>query len=172
MQPIVCDRGYSAQILEILNEAILTGTALWDYRPRTLAMMEPWFEAKEKGNFPVLGFVDEEDKLLAFGTYGTFRAFPAYKYTVEHSLYVERSARGRGLGTKMLEAIIRTAEEQGYHNLVGGITTENTASIKTHLRCGFEPAGTIRQCGFKFGRWLDLSFYQRVLDTPREPTDG
>lgn len=172
MRRILCDRTYSAQILEILNEAIVTSTALWDYRPRTLATMEPWFDAKEKGRFPVIGFVDEQDKLLAFGSYGTFRAFPAYKYTVEHSLYVERDARGRGLGTKMLEEIVRAAESQGYHNLVAGIATENMASIKTHLRCGFEPAGTIRQCGFKFGRWIDLSFYQRVLETPREPTDG
>jgi phosphinothricin acetyltransferase len=172
LKTILCDRSHSPQILAILNEAIANSTALWDYRPRTLAMMEPWFDAKEKGSFPVLGFVDEHDQLLAFGTYGTFRAWPAYKYTVEHSLYVESSARGRGLGTQMLEALVKLAEQQGYHNLIGGIATENAASIKTHLKCGFEPCGTIRQCGFKFGRWIDLSFYQRVLATPREPVDG
>lgn len=172
MQQVLCDRSYSGQILEIFNEAIVNSTALWDYKTRTPTMMEPWFDAKEKGKFPVIGFVDEQGKLLAFGSYGTFRAWPAYKYTVEHSLYVERSSRGRGLGTKMLQQIIAFAQEQGYHNLIGGISTENEASIKTHVKCGFEPCGTIRQCGFKFGKWIDLSFYQRLLDTPLDPADG
>ena len=113
MKQILCDRSHAGQILEILNEAILNGTALWDYQPRKLATMEPWFDAKEAGNFPVIGFVDEQHQLLAFGSYGTFRAWPAYKYTVEHSLYVERSARGQGLGKRMLEQLIRHAEAQG-----------------------------------------------------------
>jgi phosphinothricin acetyltransferase len=172
MKQVLCDRSYSGQILEILNEAIINSTALWDYKQRTLAMMGPWFDAKENGKFPVIGLVDEQGGLLAFGTYGTFRAWPAYKYTVEHSVYVERSARGRGLGTKVLQALIQFAEEQGYHNLIGGIATENEVSIRTHLKCGFVPCGTIRQCGFKFGKWIDLSFYQRLLNTPREPADG
>jgi phosphinothricin acetyltransferase len=135
-------------------------------------MMGPWFDAKEAGKFPVIGFVDERNHLLAFGSYGTFRAWPAYKYTVEHSLYVERSSRAQGLGTNMLKQLISHAEEQGYHNLIGGITVDNQASIKTHLRCGFEPCGTIRQCGYKFNEWIDLSFYQRLLSGPKNPVDG
>jgi phosphinothricin acetyltransferase len=172
MKQILCDRSHAGQILEILNEAILNGTALWDYQPRKLATMEPWFDAKEAGNFPVIGFVDEQHQLLAFGSYGTFRAWPAYKYTVEHSLYVERSARGQGLGKRMLEQLIRHAEAQGFHNLIGGITSDNHASIKTHLNCGFEPCGTIRHCGYKFEKWIDLSFYQRILSGPMNPVDG
>ncbi len=172
MIQILCDRSYAGQILEILNEAIVNSTALWDYRPRTLAMMGPWFDAKEAGNFPVIGFVDERDRLLAFGSYGTFRAWPAYKYTVEHSLYVERSSRGQGLGKSMLEQLISYAEGQGFQNLIGGIASENQASISTHLKCGFEPCGTIRHCGYKFGEWIDLSFYQRILSGPSDPNDG
>ena len=172
MKQVSCDRSYAGPILEILNEAIVNSTALWDYEPRTLAMMGPWFDAKEAGKFPVVGFVDESNQLLAFGSYGTFRACPAYKYTVEHSLYVERSHRGRGLGTRMLQQLISLAEEQGYHNMIGGIATENEASVKTHLKCGFEPCGTIRHCGYKFQNWIDLSFYQRLLSGPRNPVDG
>src|SRR5687768_9347185 len=115
MKRILCDRSHSGQILEILNEAIVNSTALWDYKPRTPAMMESWFDAKEKGQFPVIGLVDDQGKLLAFGSYGTFRAWPAYKYTVEHSLYVEKSARGRGLGTQLLEELVSSAQQQGYH---------------------------------------------------------
>lgn len=135
-------------------------------------MMDPWFDAKEQSQFPIIGFVDEADKLLAFGTYGTFRAWPAYKYTVEHSLYVERSVRGHGLGSKLLQLIVRFAQEQGYHNLIGGIAADNEASIRTHLKAGFVHCGTIQQCGFKFGKWIDLSFYQKLLSTPKEPFDG
>ena len=171
MNLVLCDRSYAGQILEILNEAIASSTALWDYEPRTLAMMAPWFDAKEAGNFPVIGFVDDDRRLLAFGSYGIFRAFPAYKYTAEHSLYVERSARGQGLGTKMLQQIIAHAEGQGYRTLVGGIATENRISIATHLKCGFEHCGTIRQAGYKFGAWIDLSFYQRLLAGPARPTE-
>ena len=171
MKQALCDRSHSAQILDILNEAIANSTALWDYQPRTRASMNQWFDAKEARNFPVLGFFDEAERLLAFGTYGTFRAFPAYKYTAEHSLYVERSARRQGLGTKMLEQIILHAQGQGYRTLVGGIATENWISIATHVKCGFEHSGTIRQAGYKFGRWIDLSFYQRLLSGPARPTE-
>lgn len=172
MKQLLCGREYAEQILGILNEAIANSTALWDYKPRTLAMMGSWFDAKEAGKFPVIGFVDDANKLLAFGTYGTFRGWPAYKYTVEHSLYVEASHRRQGLGSKMLEQIIRYAEEQGYHNLIGGIATENQGSIATHRKFGFQPCGTIRHAGYKFGKWIDLSFYQRLLAGPANPVDG
>jgi L-amino acid N-acyltransferase YncA len=172
MRQVLCDRSHADQILAIFNEAILNSTALWDYKARTPAMMQAWFDAKEAGGFPVIGFVDDADRLLAFGSYGTFRAFPAYKYTVEHSVYVEASQRGRGLGTKMLAEILASAEARGYHTVIGAIATENQASIAAHLKAGFEPCGTIRHAGFKFGRWIDLGFYQRILAGPPQPRDG
>src|SRR5262245_15175402 len=79
---IECDRVRSAEILEILNEAIQNSTAVYDYRPRTMAMMDAWFDAKAKGNYPVIGAVDTEGRFLGFATYGIFRERPAYKYTV------------------------------------------------------------------------------------------
>jgi L-amino acid N-acyltransferase len=171
MRQVLCDRSYAPQILDILNEAIKNSTALWDYEPRTLAMMGAWFDEKEAGKWPVVGFVDDANKLLAFGSYGTFRARRAYKYSVEHSVYVETSCRGKGLGTSMLMQIIAQAEAQGYHNLIGGIASENQISIATHTKCGFEPCGTIRHAGYKFGKWIDLSFYQRVLSGPSIPVE-
>lgn len=170
MRQLLCDPSYSGQILDILNDAIVTSTALWDYEPRTPAMMEAWFAAKQAAGWPIIGFVDESDRLLAFGSYGTFRAFPAYKYSVEHSLYVERSCRGRGLGTRMLEVLVEHAGEHGYHTLIGAIASDNAISIATHLKCGFEPCGIVRQAGYKFGRWIDLSFYQRILPGPAQPS--
>ena len=167
-----CDRSRSPEILAILNEAIENSTALYDYTPRTLAMMDAWFDAKEKGHYPVIGAVDEAGRLRGFGTYGIFRERPAYKYTVEHSVYVEGNSRGHGIGRRLLEAIIARARAQDYHTLIGGIDADNAVSIGLHRALGFTFCGEIRDAGFKFGRWLHLHFYQLILDTPAHPVDG
>lgn len=168
---IECDRARSAEILAILNEAILHSTALYDYEPRTMAMMDAWFDVKMKGNYPVLGAIDDEGRLLGFATYGAFRERPAYKYTVEHSLYVNRDFRGRGVGRKLLDAIIERAKAENYHVLIGGIDADNAVSIDLHKKFGFTYCGEIREAGFKFGRWLHLVFYQLILETPTHPAD-
>ena len=160
------------EILAILNEAIVNSTALYDYAPRPLASMTGWFESKRRGGFPVWGALDEQRRLLGFATYGTFRAWPAYKYSVEHSVYVTSDARGQGVGSALMRRLIQAAQEQQYHLLIGGIDADNRASIAFHERFGFVHAGTINEAGFKFGRWLDLAFYQRILATPLEPRDG
>ena len=167
-----CDASFAQQILAIFNDAILHSTALYDYKPRTLDSMELWFENKRKGNFPVIGIVTESGELLGFASYGTFRAWPAYKYSVEHSVYVAAEHRGKGLGRRLLEQLIQEAGAQDYHALIGGIDSQNAASIQLHRRFGFEHAGTLRQVGFKFGRWLDLDFYQLLLATPQQPAEG
>jgi phosphinothricin acetyltransferase len=166
------EQHHAAAILEIFNDAILHSTALYDYKPRTPASMTTWFAAKHNNHFPVIGLEDDAGTLLGFASYGSFRAYPAYKYSVEHSIYVQKDHRGEGLGRKLLEEIIHVAGEQGVHTLIGGIDASNEASIALHQALGFEHAGTIRQAGFKFGRWLDLAFYQRLLETPLNPVDG
>jgi L-amino acid N-acyltransferase len=173
MRVIQCEQNRHAEpILAIFNDAIINSTALYDYKPRTLEMMTAWFEAKLKGKYPVIGIENDSGELMGFGSYGTFRAWPAYKYSVEHSVYVDARFRGRGLGKRVLQEIIAAAQKQGYHVLVGGIDATNSVSIRLHESLGFSFCGTIRQAGFKFGRWLDLSFYQLILSTPSHPTDG
>lgn len=163
---------HAAQILDIFNEAIVTSTSLFDYKPRTLESMTPWFKAKHRGRFPVIGIEDDGGQLLGFASYGTFRAWPAYKYSVEHSIYVHKSHRGKGLGRRLMAELIAAARDQNYHVLVGGIEITNAGSIALHESLGFTHAGTIRQAGYKFGRWLDLSFYQLTLPTPAQPSEG
>lgn len=167
-----CDVSYSDQILAIFNEAILNSTALYDYKPRARESMVTWFENKQKGHFPIIGAVGEGGELLGFASYGTFRAWPAYKYSVEHSIYVDAKHRGKGLGKLLLEEVIASASAQNYHVLIGGIDSQNAASIHLHKRFGFQHSGTLREAGFKFGRWLDLDFYQLILDAPACPVDG
>ena len=163
---------HGSAILDILNQAIVNSTALYDYQPRLPDSMKPWFEAKRKGTYPVIGAVNENDKLLGFASYGSFRAWPAYKYTVEHSVYIHHDHRGRGLGQALMKEIIFRAIEQGYHVLIGGIDAANKPSIRLHEKLGFVCSGIIKQAGFKFGQWLDLAFYQLTLSTPEDPRDG
>lgn len=163
---------HAAAILDILNEAIVNSTALYDYAPRPPQAMAAWFAAKRANGFPVVGAVDESGRLLGFASWGTFRAFPAYKYTVEHSVYVHHEQRGRGLGRLLMNALIRRAREAQVHVLMGCIDASNQGSIGLHVRLGFAHAGTFREVGFKFGRWLDVAFYQLNLETPDQPVDG
>jgi len=173
MQLINCSfQAHAQPILDIFNEAIVTSTALYDYRPRAPESMVGWFQTKEANGFPVIGAVDGQGALLGFASYGTFRAWPAYKYSVEHSVYVHKDHRGQGLGRVLMGALIEAAREREVHVMVGGIDVANTGSIALHESLGFAHAGTIRQAAFKFGRWLDLGFYQLILETPRTPVDG
>ena len=163
---------HAPAILDIFNEAIANSTALYDYRPRAPESMGPWFAAKRAGGFPVIGVEDAAGALVAFGSYGAFRAWPAYKYTVEHSVYVRADRRGRGLGRVVLRELVAAARAADLHAMMGGIDATNAGSIALHERLGFRHVGTLPQVGFKFGRWLDLAFYQLLLDAPAHPVDG
>ena len=162
---------HAEQILEILNDAIVNSTALYDYQPRTLENMADWFNAKQSAAYPVIG-VMENGQLRGFASYGSFRHWPAYKYTVEHSVYVHQQHRGKGLGLSLMRELIALARQQELHVMVGGIDVANKGSIALHEKLGFVSAGVIRQAAFKFGRWLDLGFYQLVLETPCHPVEG
>jgi L-amino acid N-acyltransferase len=163
---------HAEAILEIFNDAILHSTALYDYEPRTVQNMVAWFDAKRAGSFPVIGIEDSKGILLGFGSYGIFRAWPAYKYTVEHSVYVHKDHRGRGLGRTVIQELMAAARENDVHAMIGGIDAANAGSIALHEQLGFKHVGTLAQVGFKFGGWLDLAFYQLLLDTPAHPVDG
>jgi L-amino acid N-acyltransferase len=173
MNIVHCTRErHAAAILEILNDAIVTSTAIYDYQPRPTAWMAQWFETKAAGGYPVIGAEDASGTLMGFATYGEFRGRPAYKYSIEHSVYVHEKHRRKGVARRLLEELIGLARKQEYHLIVGGIDAANTASIAFHEALGFEHAGTIRHAGFKFGKWLDLAFYQLILETPAHPVDG
>jgi phosphinothricin acetyltransferase len=145
MTLVQCDyRRHAQPILAIFNEAIVHSTALYDYKPRTTEKMVTWFENKRKGKFPVIGVENEAGELMGFASYGIFRAWPAYKYTVEHSVYVDGRFRGRGIGKRLLQEIVAAAQGQNYHVLVGCIDAANSTSIRLHEAAGFTYCGTIR----------------------------
>ncbi len=160
---------HAGAILRLLNHEIVNSTALYDYQPRAAESMSAWFDGKAAGDFPVLGMQGESGTLLGFASYGTFRPHAAYKYSIEHSVYVDADYRRRGVAATLMRALVGMARQQGYHVMVGGIDARNDASIRLHEKLGFTHAGTLRHAGFKFGRWLDLAFYQLILDTPSNP---
>ncbi|HZG86823.1 GNAT family N-acetyltransferase [Paenibacillus sp.] len=155
-------------ITDIYNDAILHTTAVYDYEPHSLDSRIAWFENRRSGGFPVIVY-EVGGAVAGFASFGPFRPHQGYRYTVEHSLYVHREYRKRGIGRALLERLIELAESSGYAVLVGGIDAANVESIRLHERFGFEHAGTIPKAGCKFGRWLDLAFYHRQLRGPASP---
>lgn len=149
-------------ILEIINHAILTSTALYDYEPRTLSTQIAIFEDKLAKGFPIIVAVADED-VVGFGFYSEFRFREAYKFTVEHSVYASQNHIGKGIGKLLLQELIALAKAQQLHTMIGVIDAENESSIAFHKKFGFETVGIIKESGFKFDRWLHSVFVQKML---------
>lgn len=149
-------------LLEIYNEVIATSTAVYADRPVTLEDRITWWRTRTAQGYPVLVAMREE-VVLGFATFGDFRAWPGYRFTVEHSVHVSAGCRGRGVGRSLMQRLIPRAAALGKHVMIGGIDAANDASIRFHEQLGFERAALLRQVGFKFERWLDLLFMQRFL---------
>ena len=150
-------------ILAIYNDVIATSTAVYRDDPASLDDRLQWFGARASQSYPVLVAVDDSG-ILGFASYGDFRAWPGYRFSVEHTVHIRTDQRGRGVGTLLMRALIQRAIEQGKHVMIGGVDADNEASLRFHDRLGFVRAAHLHQVGFKFGRWLDLVFVQRVLD--------
>ena len=149
-------------LLAIYNDIILHTTAVYDYEPHTMEMRQQWFRTKQEQGFPV--FVAEENSnLVGFSSIGPFRAWAAYKYSVENSVYVATEMRGKGIGKLLIPPIVEAAKELKLHTIISSIDATNEASLKLHKRFGFEEVAHFRQVGWKFERWLDLKFLQLIL---------
>lgn len=149
-------------ILEIINYNILHSTALYDYNIRTLENQIAIFDDKIKKGFPIIVAIENEI-VVGFGYYSEFRYREAYKFTVEHSVYAHQNHIGKGIGKLLLKELILLAKSQKLHTMIGVIDSENQNSIDFHKKFGFEIAGTIKETGFKFNRWLDSVFMQKML---------
>jgi phosphinothricin acetyltransferase len=159
------------EILEIYNHVILNTTAVYAYEPHTLEMRKAWYEAKIRDGHPLI-VAEDAGRVVGLSTYGPFRAWPAYKYTVENSVYVAADRRGKGIARLLIQPLIDTARSQHYHAIIAGIDAANEASLRLHRSFGFEEVAHFREVGYKFGRWLDLKFLELLLETPANPTEG
>jgi L-amino acid N-acyltransferase len=150
-------------ILDIINYNILNATALYDYTIRTLEQQEAILETKLQSGFPVI-VTENNGEVVGFGMYAEFRFREAYKFTVEHSVYVSHKHQGLGIGKLLLTELIQLAKQQGLHTMIGVIDAENQNSINFHHQFGFKTVGIIKESGFKFNRWLDSVFVQLILE--------
>jgi phosphinothricin acetyltransferase len=142
-------------MLEIYNDAVRTTTAVWNETARSEQEQLGWLQTKRSQSFPVL-IAQQQDQLLGFCTYGPFRAWYGYRFTVENSIYVHRDYRRRGIARELLTALITHARAQKLHVMIAGIEGENLASIQLHESVGFMRAAHLHEVGYKFNRWLDL----------------
>lgn len=159
------------QLLDIYNHVILNTTAVYTYEAQTMEMRKAWYADKRTAGYPVF-VAEEEGRIAGFSSYGPFRAWPAYKYTIENSVYVSEDQRGKGIGKLLLQPLIGAARRQNLHAIIAGIDASNQSSIRLHQSFGFEEVAHFKQVGYKFGRWLDLKFLQLLLDTPANPVEG
>ena len=150
-------------ILAIYNDAVINTAAIWNDDIVDLDNRIAWFRTRLGQGFPVLVAVEGET-VLGYASYGDFRAFQGYRFTVENSIYVATSARGKGAGSALLSALVDAAKEQGKHMMVAGIEAGNDVSIRLHEKQGFVETARMPELGFKFGRYLDLVFLQKTLD--------
>jgi L-amino acid N-acyltransferase len=150
-------------VLAIYNEVIRTSTAIYREEPATLEERRAWNEARKANGYPLLVARTASAPVAGFATFGDFRAWPGYRFTVEHSVHVAEDHRGQGIGTALMRALLERGAACGKHVMVAGIDADNTGSIRMHERLGFEATGHLKEVGWKFGRWLDLVFMQRRL---------
>jgi L-amino acid N-acyltransferase len=149
-------------LVAIYNEVVATSTAIYSSVPVTLDERRTWWQGRTAANYPVLVARDAQG-VAGFATFGDFRAWPGYRFTVEHSVHVRADGRGRGLGTLLVQALFPRAAALGKHMMIAGVDAANGASIRFHERLGFEKSGHLREVGYKFDRWLDLVFLQRRI---------
>jgi phosphinothricin acetyltransferase len=157
-------------ILEIYNWSILNTTSVYSNNPHTLEMRKKWFEEKKAAKHPVI-VAEKENKVVGFISYGPFRTWPGYKYTVEHSVHVDKDHRRLGIAGMLLKKIIEVAKQNDVHAIIGGIDAANEASVKLHEQFNFKEVGLLKEVGYKFNKWLDLKFMELILETPANPTE-
>jgi L-amino acid N-acyltransferase YncA len=157
-------------ILDIYNDAILNTASVYYYEPHTIEDRLAWYEKKVRDGFPVLVF-EENNHVIGFATFGPSRVRPAYRYTVEHSVYVHKDHRRKGVGTRLMMDLIKIANEREYATMVAGIDSGNEGSRVMHENLGFTNCGTIKRVGYKFGKWLNVTFCQYELRGPTTPRE-
>lgn len=129
--------------------------------------------AGDRGRYPWLAACGEDGALLGYAYATAFRTRPAYRFSVETTVYVAGGAQGRGIGRALYAALVPVLEAQGFAQAIAAITLPNPASISLHERFGFRRIGTYQEVGFKQGGWHSVGLWQRalapLLETPAEP---
>ena len=144
----------------IYNRAILT-IATFDLEPRSLADQQGWLAQRSGAHIALVA--DDNGTLAGFASLSPYRDRPAYRTTVENSVYVDQAHQGKGVGKQLMTELVDTARDHGFHSMIARIVSSNAASIALHRGVGFEIVGVEKEVGRKLGRWLDVVVMQRML---------
>ena len=147
------------EITAIYNEILTNSTAIYSDRPATLEERIAWWRTRLDQGYPVLVAV-EATRIAGYATFGDFRSWPGYRFTVEGTVHIHCASRGMGVGSALLRLLIDRAAAINKHSMIAGVDSENVASLRFLERFGFERAGHLREVGYKFDRFLDLIFLQ------------
>ena len=150
-------------ITAIYNDVIRTSTAVFNDAAVSVEDRVAWWKARVEQGYPVL-VAKNEDGVAGFATFGDFRSWPGYRFTVEGTIHIDASARRKGLGAALLQALIVRARDAGKHVMVAGVDSANVASLRFLEGSGFQRVGHLREVGHKFGEFLDLVFLQYMLE--------
>jgi len=150
-------------ITEIYDHAVRYGTATFELIPPDLPEMTRRFGVLMDGGFPYL-VAALEGRVVGYAYAGAYRPRPAYRFTVENSVYLQPAIHRRGIGLQLLQRLITESEQRGFRQMIAVVgDSANAGSIGVHTKCGFQMIGTHSDVGFKFGRWLDTVMMQRAL---------
>jgi len=150
------------EILNIYNEAVRNTAGTYDSEPHTLEQRTVWFERCEAKGYPIL-VATQGEASLGWGSLGPFMERPGFKHTGVCSVYVTSTARGRGIGTKLIEAMIIEARSRDLHTVLAAVDASNDASLRLHEKLGFCRVGTFQEVGRRGGLWHDMIYLQRML---------
>ncbi|MGC7405715.1 N-acetyltransferase family protein [Pandoraea pneumonica] len=152
-----------AVIRDIYNDAVEHTTAIWNEILVDVDNRREWLAARRAKGFPVI-VAQRGDDVLGYASYGDWRAFDGYRHTVEHSIYIDKNARGGGVGELLMRALIERARAADIHVMIASIEAQNAPSIRLHEKLGFRIVGVFSEVGTKFGRWLDLTCMELRID--------
>jgi phosphinothricin acetyltransferase len=162
MQIRVAHADDAKAIAAIYNPYILNTTISFEEEPVTDAAMAQRIADVQAGGLPWLVAV-QDGRVLGYAYATKWRVRHAYRFSVESSVYLAPQAARQGLGTALYTALLAQLAEHGVHLVIGGIALPNDASVALHEKMGYEKVAHFREVGFKFGRWLDVGYWQRTL---------
>lgn len=163
MQIRTAHQGDLPALLEIYNHEVVSGTATLDLQPRTIEERQVWFDEHNTDNHPLI-VAEKDGAVVGYATLSPYRTKEAYRSTVELSIYVHHEYRRQGIASALMENILCMArEDELTHTVVSVITSGNEASVKLHLKFGFEWSGRIPEVGLKFGRYISIDNYFLIV---------
>jgi phosphinothricin acetyltransferase len=152
----------AAIIAEIYNPYILNTVITFEETPVTPEEIQTRIEAVKAPGYPYL-VMEQNDLVIGYAYANLWRTRAAYRHTVETSIYLDQNSAGKGLGTVLYKELLGRLKTMDIHVILGGITLPNPVSVGLHEKLGFKKVAHFTQVGYKFGRWLDVGFWQLVI---------